>query len=472
MAPGPQEFPNSTEASMDAAHKSRLPLRRGGPFTSVHKANIALVGVITVFIVLSAAIAFKTPAWESDDEPDHVQNIETLVAGHWYGMHLGHVEIVFYDGHRINANAGSSSGTEAHQPPLYYLLMAGWQRLVGVPARAPNPGPEEFDFSHGIFQHHTAADHRFLLWLRLPNVALGALTILFTFLAVRIVTPDPWTPVMAASIIGFLPRFVFLSAFVTNDNLVNLLGAVLAFVTLRYLASPTRWRMAAVGAIVGLLVLTKLSALPLAAVLIPLAFTEREWLRRAQLVAIACGAALAVSAWYLVQNTYRYGSPLALGASQRYLEKIHGIGTPYDVPYTVADPVRYVLVDVPSKFLHIFWYGSGWEEAFHWPWPVGLLFWVVLAVALFGLVGRRVAPRVLATLGVLAMTGLLSVWIVSFQTLSYDPRLALAGAPALACLAALGLGRWNLGVRFLFPLLGLGGTLIAIQANVLAVHWS
>jgi len=38
-------------------------------------------------------------------------------------------------------------------------------------------------------------------------------------LAARIIAKDPWTPVVAAAIIGFLPRFVFLSAFVTNDNL-------------------------------------------------------------------------------------------------------------------------------------------------------------------------------------------------------------------------------------------------------------
>ena len=133
---------------------------------------------------------------------------------------------------------------------------------------------------------------------------------------------------------------------------------------------------------------------------------------------------------------------------------------------------KYILIDVPAKFLHVFWYGSGWGEIYGWPWPVGLLFWIVLALALVGLIGRHVSPRLLVGLGVLTVTGFLSVWIVAFQTATYDPRLALGGVPALACLAALGLERWKLGVRFLFPLLGLGGTLFAIQTNVLAVHWS
>ena len=241
------------------------PLQTTTSHRSSRRAKIVMGIVTAVFGVLSTVIALRTPAWESNDEPGHVQNIETLVAGHWYGMHAGPVKIVVFGGHRYES-ASSNSGTEAHQAPLYYLFLAGWQRLAGVKVRTPNPGP--FDLLgfplHGLFQHHSAADHLFLLWLRLPNVVLGALTIWFTVQAARITTHDPWTPVVAASIVGFLPRFVFLSAFVTNDNLVNLLGAVLTFVALRYVVSPTRWRMALVGAIVGLLVITKLSALPMA----------------------------------------------------------------------------------------------------------------------------------------------------------------------------------------------------------------
>jgi len=189
-----------------------------------------LIIAIFLFVVLSAVIAIRTPAWESSDEPGHVQNIETLVGGHWYRM-------------------GPNTGNEAHQAPLYYIVMATWQRVSGQPARIPNPGDATFanHRSRGLFLHHTAADHRFLLWLRLPNVLLGAATILLTALAVRRLTSDPWTPVVAASIVAFTPRFVFLSAFVTNDNLVNLLGALLTFLAVGFLDRPTVWRIAAVG---------------------------------------------------------------------------------------------------------------------------------------------------------------------------------------------------------------------------------
>ncbi len=103
---------------------------------------------------------------------------------------------------------------------------------------------------------------------------------LITFLAVRMITRDDWTPLVAASFVAFLPRMMFLWPFVTNDNLVNLLGAVLTFCTLRYALAPSRWRMAVVGLVLGLLLVTKVSTSPLILLLPVLAFFVPEWRRR------------------------------------------------------------------------------------------------------------------------------------------------------------------------------------------------
>ena len=186
-------------------------------------------------------------------------------------------------------------------------------------------------------------------------------------------------------------------------------------------------------------------------------------------------ASVLVCGWYLIQNTVRYGDPLAGAASQRYLTQIGGgLGMPYGVPYRVTDPLKTIVLEVPTRFIHVFFYGWGWDDAFlkSLPLPVSLLFWVLLAFALVGLIGRHVSRGVLVVLGTLTLASFLSVWMVAFQTASYDPRLALVGMPALACLAALGLERWRLTVRFLAPLLGLGGTLFAIQANSVLLHWT
>ena len=71
----------------------------------------------------------------------------------------------------------------------------------------------------------------------------------------------------------------------------------------------------------------------------------------------------------------------------------------------------------------------------------------------------------------IAVTGLLSVWLIATQTATYEARYAFVGLAAIAALAALGLERWRLPVRFVLPAMGLCGTVIAIQVNVLSVHW-
>ena len=88
---------------------------------------------------------------------------------------------------------------------------------------------------------------------------------------------------MAAAILAFIPRFVFLAPFVTNDILVALLGAWLMYVSLRFALSPSWWRMAAIGAVYGLLILTKLSALPMGLAIVVAAFLVAGWRRRAVL---------------------------------------------------------------------------------------------------------------------------------------------------------------------------------------------
>ena len=423
-----------------------------------------LLVIVITFMILTTIVAVKTPAWESADESDHVQNIETLVSGHWYGMNsrCG-----------FGPDAVYCTGTEPQQAPLYYLLLAGWQRVAQVTPRIPAPGAFNFAYFFGrpsLYKTHSSADHRFLLWLRLPNVVMGAFTILFSFFGARLLTRDPWTPVVAAALVGFLPHFVFLSAFVTNDNLANLLGAIFVFVCLRYLHSPTLWRIAWVGSVFGALVITKLSAFPFGVVVVTIAILAvGTWVRRFQHLAVAAAGGLGVCGWYLVQNTYRYGDPLASAASERYLGKVGGLGTVLRT-YVVNDPLKLVFVQVPARVIHSFWYQSDWS-AFHWPMGVDVSLLVVSAAALVGLVGYRVEKNSLITLAVTAAAGLGSVWILAFRTGTYEGKYALIALPAMAALVAIAMERWRPLIRFILPFAGLIGTVIAIQTDVLAVRW-
>jgi hypothetical protein len=431
---------------------------------------VALAAVIVGFVILGTVVAVKTPAYESADEPGHVENIETLVSGHWYNL-TPHCPVT------VRTIFTCTNGTEAHQAPLYYLLMAGWQRVVGQPVKplyvalGHFVGPGIFGLHEEAFMKHSATDHRFLLWLRLPNVLMGALTVFLTYFAIRLITADVWTPVVAASMVAFLPRFVFLSSFVTNDNLVDLLGALFVLFALRFAIAPSRLGMVAVGGTFGLLVATKLSALPLALAILALAWMVAGWRRRVEFAALGFGSAFVVCGWYLIQNTVRYGDPLARTASARYLSDVGGLGVAFGQPYRVTDPLHLVFVEVPQRIVSSFWYQSGWNQ-FHWSLPVNLTITAVFAAALLGLVRRKISRTILVTLWSISICSFLCIWIVAFQTHTYEARYAYVGLAAICGLAALGLERWKVPVRFLIPLAGLVGTLLAIHQDVLSIHWT
>lgn len=443
---------------------------------NARRQTVGLIGVAAVFVALGTVVSVKTPAWEAQDEASHVQNVEVIAAGHWYRIPPSLL-------HRRDLRPRPSAAflsNELHQPPLYYVLLAGWQRMMGQPAHNVDPGPASLitlALGHGLYLRHSSSDHRFLLWLRIPNLLLGLLTIYLTFLAVRVLTTEQWIPVIAAAIVAFLPRFLFLSSFVTNDNLVNVLGAGLAYAGVRAVASAAlRWSVI-VGALLGLLVLTKLSALTAIVVLIPIALARRGWAPRAQVIAAALVTMLVIGGWYLVQNDVRYGDPLAIAASEHYLAPLGGLGTLG--PYVLHDPLRLIFLSVPSRVLHQFWYASTMPP-FTWPLAVDAVFWLAVVLALSRLATvrnssngvERLSRHQLGVLVTLVIAAFTSVWVVAFNTAAYDARLAFLGLPSLACLCALGLDRWKPPIRLVLPILELSATIVAIQQNVLSVHWT
>jgi 4-amino-4-deoxy-L-arabinose transferase-like glycosyltransferase len=420
----------------------------------VRTRRYALAAIIAVFIALATTVAVATPAFESSDEPSHYANVETLVTGHWYQM-------------RPNGQ------NEAHQPPLYYLVMAGLQKLVHQPAythvRLERSSSLLHAFRGGAFVTHTAADHRRLLWLRLGNVLLGAGTVLLTYAAARLVGSG-WTPFVAAALVATMPRFVFISAFINNDNLANLLGAALVYAALRYCTLSDDASIAGArrlgpvvlpGIVVGLLVATKLSTLPFVAVL-PVVYWKR-WKHLA--LSASCG--LVTCSWYLAYNWTKYGDPLARAAANRYLKPVGGLGT-FGAAYRVEDPLHLVFSEVPYRVFHDYWYASGWLQ-FMWPKSRSIIFWVLLAAMLVGI--RRFDQKTLV-LAVIAIAGFASVWMVAFQTATYAPRLALPGLPALAILAAMGTERWPAVSRFALPVAAVIGVLVALHTDVFGVNWS
>ena len=75
-----------------------------------------LANVCFVYLAITVVYSLWVPAWEANDELDHVANIEHI---------LEHGELI---------PLRTFNWHETHQPPLYYLATAAWQRIIGIPA--------------------------------------------------------------------------------------------------------------------------------------------------------------------------------------------------------------------------------------------------------------------------------------------------------------------------------------------------
>jgi hypothetical protein len=427
---------------------------------------VVLIAVVICFGCLAAGVLALTPPWEANDEPDHFANVEQIVGGHMY--HITR----YNDGH-----------LETIQAPLYYMVLAGFQVVAGVAKQPINLAfaPVADNQQHGNYLHNIppdGMDQRLLDLLRLPGLLLGVLTIAFTYLATRRLTRDRWTPVVAAAIVAGVPKFVFVSGVLNNDNLSNALGGAGMAGALALLAHPParpRARAlaaAGLGLLAGALVLTKVTGALLAPGLLLAVLLAAPSRRERGIGLVAFGAAaLAVCGWWLVYNQIHYGDPLAL--HQAYIHQRAVLPAVFDIP----SAPQQMLVEVPKRIFSSFWYDSGWNQ-FVWRWYWYLPFWALTAVGVAGLMWKRpgapAGPRggVLVCV-VLALGGLASIWSLGVQANTEEGRLAFMALPAIAALIALGYERLRLwpASRFALPVIGLIGTLAAIRFDVIAPYF-
>ncbi len=192
---------------------------------------------------------------------------------------------------------------QSHQPPLYYLLAAGWCRMVG--ADPPDPGAG--------------------LRLRLLNILIGAGTTLGVFFACLWGLPPgrgEAVGLAAAAVAALMPMVLALNASVGNDPLLYFLCTWTVAVCLGGVRDGwTPKRALLVGGLAGLAMLTKTSALallPTIAIALWLSPSERGSETglnpkiRALLLVFVPFILLALPWW--MRNNALYGDPLAMKA--------------------------------------------------------------------------------------------------------------------------------------------------------------
>lgn len=408
----------------------------------MRKTRIAPVLIVTLYLILGLMNTIIVPPFEGLDELGHFEVVRYIAEN-------GRLPVVGQEGEQYQYRQ------EAAQPPLYYLLSAGWVRLLGLHADdaaayirfktnvfcGPD-APALYD-NRAVFYHNP---HReafpwrgtllMLHLLRAWSTLLQAITVGMTYaLGRRLFPQKPAIALMATATVAFNPQFLFTVGGVNNDNLVTPLATVGLYLILRIWSDGLSIRRSVlIGLVVGLAGLSKLSGwllLPLAAVVIAgYAFPNhsgRTPLTRILLHGVLVGIiALAVGGWWFWRNWRLYGDPTALSPM-------------LDIVGRRTTPI-FPLLESRLMFL------SFWGQIPCSFYPAGFYFPYILltAAGTAGLVGcwRRAEAEERWNLLALAGWSLLVVvgWI-RWDAITPAPggRLLFPALPALASLWAVGI---------------------------------
>jgi len=282
-----------------------------------------LIGLILAHIVLAANYATTTPyrkvgavlGWGgppvltkdigAPDERQHVNYVIHLLEGKGFPV--------------LNPNDPNLGETyQSHQPPLFYLLAAGWCKVTDASLL------ERTD------------DGIKLRWL---NVLIGGGTVAGVFFLGMWGFKNPEVALTAAGVTAFLPMFTALSGAISNDPLLILLCTWVLALTAKCLREAWSWKLViGIGVLSGLAILTKTTALALAPVLLLAAFLPQEkdlpkeqgdasilealndldQMRKPQpafkMILVAGLIALGISSPWLARNQKHYHDPFAISA--------------------------------------------------------------------------------------------------------------------------------------------------------------
>jgi hypothetical protein len=442
--------------------------------------------VIVGYGALTLTYSLLTPAWEANDEPAHTANAEhILYKKSLYPLEL-HSE---YAVPNRPARMKQVLWFESHQPPLYYLALAGWQKALGIPAFNPylldkssweGGDPVGLIFSHDYDanQHSQAI---LLRKLRLLSVIIGLVTVLLCYRTAELAFDRQDIAVSAAGFVAFLPKFNVISAVVTNDGLAVMLSALGLMLLLFYLRRAERepgnalhLSSALIGVACGAAAITKLNTLPVSGViLIALCFTSRPRMERLTHIALFAVGFSLVSGWWFKRNYDLYADLLAEKASMIWVAKgVKHVIVPVDFSNLEQVLERY-LNFAPSWFARGCWYDGSWNQFYPppaWSWSLLAVAFLCIAVWIACWFRHRSADdwRIQLSLLLTILGAMMAVAIIAKNTVQAEGRIAYVGLTAFAIAVTKGAwdaapSRYRWAGLFLWPAL-----LLSLNAYVIA----
>ena len=181
---------------------------------------------------------------------------------------------------------------QAHQPPLYYIIQAGWTKITGTDLNSRESG----------------------LMARMPNALIGAATVLGTFFLGLWAFRREDVGLLAAGFVALLPMNTALSGAISNDPLLYCLCTWTLALIAKGCTDGWSIKVALlVGAGTGLAIITKTTAVALLPILLLSLFIGPNK-PSGKAIAACAVLLLAIASPWLFRNQSHYGDPLAMSA--------------------------------------------------------------------------------------------------------------------------------------------------------------
>ena len=362
--------------------------------------------ILAATIVKGCLFAMAIPYGRAPDEQSHLNYVphvlhtRRLPVHYFPGYELRHGHPPPHPHDALDPAAESLGGAVtdcSFNPPLYYLVCA---TVVGASRAGPSTA---------------------ILLCRLVSIALSTATIYVFFLIARTLFPgDPWLGLGFPIAASFHPQFTFIGSVVSNDNIVNLIAAVLCLLWVRcILEGATSGRAVRMGVLTGLWFLGKasftLAAFTSVFVLVVAATRQRAGPRKGVLLIGAYGLAAGILALPLaIRNVVIYGDIAGLSDMTSYF----GEGSLFTD--SLWEMGFGSLAEFPSSWsvavFESFWGRFDW---LHLPLP-GWIYSVLLAALLIGAIGtgrhlwrNREKPEALSLL-VLLLSAVVNLGMIAF----------------------------------------------------------
>lgn len=417
-----------------------------------HRRRAVAAVLLALHLVLGALYSIAVPPWEAHDEWAHYKFVE-YVARH---------RALPPPGERLT---NEYEFDEASQPPLYYVIAALPVMLVDTADGLPPQVNPYFNADTGAGGINAAIHHpdqerfpsRGLLGLYLArgmSLLLSLLGLVATYKLGRLLAPGhPLVALTALAIAALSPQYLFISAVVTNDILIAALGCAVAWLGIKVALEGLRpWPALALAVVVGLALVTKLSALALlpfvaSAFLLGMVRALRRGASRRMAwgtLGAAAAAGLLFAGLWLWRNFRLTGVLLPrdpwvlLRLSQRWLERSDEVA-----------PFRWSMVPGALSYaFRTFWASFGWGNLDAYPW----VYWLFAALSLVGAVGLiawwadRTVPRdrkLAAGLSVLLIGSV--IFMAAYRDFDYGSTLIRGRylLPALGAVAVLVAAGWD-----------------------------